>query len=161
MKMIDQLLSSVKGMVGEQLAGKVNFDQTQLEKTMEVTKESVLGGLKKEALGGNVSGILNLFNGKDVANNENPIVSSVSNMFVVKAIEKLGVNAETAMSLSNTVVPLVMQKFASKDETGEAKSELELMDLIGFSADSDMKELVSGYLKKGTDLLGGLGGLFK
>lgn len=159
--MIDQLLNSVKGVVGQELMSKVNLDQSMVEKTMEVTKESFLGGLKKEALGGNVSGILNLFNGKDEASNTNPIVNSVSNMFVSKAIEKLGVNADTAVTISNVIVPMVMQKFASKDETGEAKDELELMDLVGFSADGDMKDIVSGFMNKGKDLLGGLGGLFK
>lgn len=158
--MIDKLVNLAKQSLGSKLNSDAGLNENQVEQTMDVAKESVFDGLKKEALGGNISGILNLFNGKEKPTQSNPIVTTISNMFVSKAVEKLGFGADKARLISGMVIPFIMEKFSSKDQTGEAKDEAGLMNMLGMDSDDAISGILSSFTKggSGNSLLGNLFG---
>ncbi len=156
--MIDQLVNLAKTTLGGKLNSEAELNQNQVDQTMDVAEESILGGLKQEALGGNISGIMNLFNGNEKATGSNPIVSTISNLFVSKAVEKVGISSDKASLISGMVIPFIMEKFSSKDETGEAKDEAGLMKMIGLDGDDAIGGLLSGFTEGGGKKL--LGSLF-
>ncbi len=157
--MIDQLINVAKSTLGTKLNNEAGLNENEVEKTMDVAKESVFDGLKQEALGGNLTGILNLFNGKEQVSTSNSIVSTISNLFVSKAAEQLGFGADKATMICNIVIPFIMEKFSNKDETGEAKDEAGLMSMLGLNADDAISGLLSSFTKGG-DSKSILGGLF-
>lgn len=153
--MLDKLIEIGKQQLGGQLKQEVDFNDEQVDKTMYVAKDSITDGLKEQVLNGNVSGVMNLFNGKSSATTSNPIVSGIVDKFAANLMTKLGVGPGTAQKVTQMVIPFLMSKFSSPSETGEAKDESSLMSMIGLDKDN----AISSFLgKKGGDLLGGLFG---
>lgn len=156
--MIDKLVSLGKEQLSGDLMEKFGLTSQQTEKTMDVTKTSVVEGIKEQVLGGNISGVMDLFNGKADASQGNPVVKAVSQNFVGGLMEKLGISKEKSGSIANLVIPFIMKKFGSS-ETGEAKTEADLMSMIGLDKDSGVSKIM-GSLGGAKDIVGGLGKFF-
>jgi hypothetical protein len=128
--MLDALFSSVKGELMVELGSKFNLDSSQGEKVAKVTKESVKSALSKELASGNVGDNLQLLNG--VASiKSNPIVSNAVGNLVSSLMSKVGLSSTMATSISNYVVPFVLNKIAAKKPSD------------GFDI-SSLTELISG-----------------
>ncbi len=156
--MLDQLISMGKSQLSDGLKEKFGLNESQKEQTMEVAKSSLVDGIKEQVLGGNIGGVMDLFNGKSKPTNENPIVSSVAKSFVNGIVEKVGVGGDKAKMISSFVVPFLLKKFSSK-ETGEAKDEAGLMSMVGLGGDSSIGGIL-GSLGGAKDIMGGLGKFF-
>ena len=159
-KMLDQLISAAKEELGDRLLGEGGLKENQLEPAGEAMQTSVLDTLKDQALGGNMSGIMDLFNGKSNADMSNPIVSGLTKNMLGGLMEKVGIQEKQADMIVGFAVPFLMSKFSSK-ETGEAADAGDLMSLIGLDGD----DAIGGLLKNlgggsAGDLLGGLSKLF-
>lgn len=163
--MIDKIISQGKELLSGQLKESVGFDDGQINKTLEVAGESTIDGLKEQVTGGNLSGVMDLFNGKSDTSTSNPVVGGIANNFIGNLVSKLGISEGIASKVSDMIIPFIMSKFGSK-ETGEAKEGSDLMDMLGGGGIAGaLGGLFGGGDKKDGDdkdggILGKLGGMF-
>ena len=158
--MLEQLIEMGKQQLSGSLTQKAGLNSSQIDQSFGVAQDSMLDTLKNEALSGNISGIMSLFNGQSTADASNPIVKNFAGNFTTGIIEKLGLSESTAKMVSDTVVPFLVQKFASKD-SGNATDEGDLMKMIGLDSDSAIGGMLKNILgDSGGSLLKGLGGFF-
>jgi len=144
--MLDQLIELGKSHLGGQLQQSAGLTPVQVDKTMDVAKDSISETLMQQALGGNLGGILDLFNGKSQATTANPIVNQMAGNFASSIAEKLGVSPATAQMVTNMVIPFLMQKFASK-ETGTADDGNDLMEKFGLGNLGGLGGMLGGLSK--------------
>jgi hypothetical protein len=140
------------------LLQQTDLRDDQIDDTMAVAKESVEEELKAQTLGGNLGGLMDMFNGRNSVNAGNPMVNAVIQRFIPKLSERLGVSPQMAAQVANMLIPVILSKFASKD-TGEAKDEGDLIGKLGFDKDNSITDFMKGF-GKGKSPLSGLGGLF-
>lgn len=150
--MLDSILNSAKGELLNQLGSKFNLNPDQAGKTVDAAKKSVTDGLLKEVTSGNVSGLVNLFNGKSSVTG-NPIVNGIAQQLVTSLVQKVGLNQQMAGTVSNFIVPFIVSKISGSKQGG------------GFGADDITSMLGGGVGEKiksalGGDVGGALGKLF-
>lgn len=148
--MIDQLIKLAK----EQLSGQLEnagLNSSQINPSMDIAKDTVVDGVKEEALGGGLDNLMDLFNGKGSATTSNPFVSSLIAKYAGNLMAKLGLSPQISETVSKLVIPFVIQQFTKK-ETGRADNAGDLMSMLGMDKDDG----IAGMLGK----LGGLGNLF-
>lgn len=161
--MISKIISQGKEMLSGKLKETVGLDDSQIDTTFKTAGESTIDGLKEQITSGNLSGVMDLFNGKSDASTSNPVVGGIANKFIANLVSKLGISEGMASKASELVIPFIMSKFSSKD-TGEAKEGSDLMDMLGGGGIADAIGGLLGGKKgeKGKDdgILGKLGGMF-
>ena len=158
--MLDQLIELGKQQLSNTLSEKAGLNPAQIDDSFGVAQTSMLDTLKNEALGGNISGLLSLFNGESATDLSNPIVKNFADTFVTGIMEKLGLPEATANTISDTVVPFLIQKFSGK-ETGNAADAGDLLQMVGLDKDSGIGGILQNVLgDSGGGLLKGLGGFF-
>jgi len=148
--MIDQLIKIAKEQLGGQLQN-AGQNSSQINPSMEIAKDTMVDGIKSEAMSGGLDNLLSMFNGNASATTSNPFVSNMIAKYSGNLMAKLGLSPQISETVSKLVIPFVMQQFAKK-ETGTANSGGDLMSMLGMDKD----EGIAGMLGK----LGGLGGLF-
>ncbi len=148
--MIDQLIKIAKEQLGGQLQN-AGLNTSQINPSMEIAKDTMVDGIKSEAMSGGLGNLMDLFNGKASATTSNPFVSGMIAKYAGNLMAKLGLSPQLAETASKLVIPFIMQLFTKK-ETGTANSGGDLMSMLGMDKD----EGIAGMLGK----LGGLGGLF-
>lgn len=159
--MIDQIISQGKEFLSGKLKETVGFDESQIDTALNTAKDSTVDTLKDEVKGGNLSGVLDLFNGKSDTSTSNPIVGGMANNLISGLVSKLGIGKDMASKATDMIIPFIMSKFSSTD-TGQAKDGSELMDMLGGGG---LKDALGGLLggdKGGKDdgMLGKLGKFF-
>ncbi|WP_107038159.1 hypothetical protein [Brumimicrobium mesophilum] len=162
--MFDQIISQGKELLSGKLKETIGLDDSQVNKSFEVAGESAIDGLKEEVTGGNLSGVMDLFNGKSDTSTSNPIVGGIANKFIGNLVSKLGISEGIASKVSDMIIPFIMSKFGSK-ETGEAKEGSDLADLLGGGGIAGALGGLLGGSKDDKDgkddgILGKLGGMF-
>jgi len=149
--MLDSILNSAKGELLEQLGSKFNLNPDQAGKTVDAAKKSVADGLLGEVTSGNISGLVNLFNGKSpVAGN--PIVSGIVQQLVTSLVQKVGLSQQVAGTVSNFVIPFIVSKIAGSKQGGFNADEL--TGMLGGGVGDKIKSALGG------DIGGALGKLF-
>ncbi len=148
--MIDQLIKIAKEQLGGQLQD-AGLNSSQINPSMEIAKDTMVDGIKSEAMSGGLDNLLSMFNGNASATTSNPFVSNMIAKYSGNLMAKLGLSPQVSETVSKLVIPFVMQQFTKK-ETGTANSGGDLMSMLGMDKD----EGIAGMLGK----LGGLGGLF-
>lgn len=157
--MIDQLIQLAKEQLGGQLQ-QAGLNSAQINPSMEVAKDTVVDGIKSEAMSGGLDNLLSLFNGKAAASASNPFVSSLITKYAGNLISKLGLSPQVSQTVSQLVIPTIMQLFAKK-ETGTANSAGDLMSMLGMDKDKGIASILGNLGGgKGGDILGGLGKIF-
>jgi len=149
--MFDSILNSAKGELLSQLGSQFNLNPDQAGKTVDVAKKSVTDGLLKEVTSGNVSGLVNLFNGKSPAAG-NPIVNGIAQQTVTSLVQKVGLNQQMASTVSNFVVPFIVSKISGSKQGGFDAGDLTSM--LGGGVGDKIKSAFGG------DVGGALGKLF-
>lgn len=155
--MIDDLLKLAQSQLGSQLKAEANFSDEQVAQTADVAKQSFLTQMASEAMSGNLSQLLDIFNGKASASSASPLVTRLVNQFGGDMMEKMGISQETATMVSNIVIPFIMSKIGAP-ETGSAENEDSMMSQLGLDNLGGIGGLLGGLL--GGNKKGGLGGLF-
>jgi hypothetical protein len=136
--MIDQLINTAKQQLTPSLKQQHLLNDTQVNDTFNVAKNSLMDGIKNLAATGNLSQITNIFNGKET--NTSFLTNDVTKKFIGQLASKIGIPPEKASSIAAMVVPFLINKFASKD-TGTVENEGGLMDLIGLGSGSPLSEI--------------------
>ncbi len=159
-QMINDIISQGKELLSEKLKETVGLKDNQIDTTLETAGESTVEVLKDEVTGGNLNGVLDLFNGKSETTKSNPIVDEIAKKFISSLVSKLGIDEGIASKASDIILPFLMSKFSSK-ETGEAKDGSQLMSLLGLGGDNIIGA-IGGLLGGNNDEnpLGKLGKMF-
>ncbi len=157
--MLDQLIEFGKEQLSSQLQQKAGLQGSQVEKSLDVTKDSLTNTLISQVASGNVGQIMSLFNG-GAATTSNPVVGSMITNLAVDLAAKVGISSQIAQTAAGIIVPFVMQKFASS-ESGTANNEGDLLDKLGISGNDAIAGIAKSFLgDKGGDLLGGFSKMF-
>ena len=153
--MLDTIISAAKGELTQQLGSKFQLNPQQADKALALTKDGLQAGLLKEATSGNISGLLNLFNGKSpVAGN--PIVSGIASQLVGSFTSKLGLNPQMASTVANFVVPFILSKISSQ-KPASGFDQAKITEMLGGAAAGQFGNLVKD---QGQGLLGKVGKIF-
>jgi hypothetical protein len=158
--MLDKLIELGKEQLSSQLQQKAGLQSSQVEKSLDVTKDSLTNTIISQVAGGNVGQIMSLFNGSGAATTGNPVVSSMITNLAVDLAAKVGISPQISQTAANVIVPFVMQKFASS-ESGTAKNEGDLLEKLGISGNDAIASVAKNFLgDKAGDLLGGFSKMF-
>lgn len=146
--MLDDIINLGKQHMGKLINEQTDLDGSKTDEAVDVTKDTVIGGIKGELMKGNFDGVMDLFNGKAPTTTSNPIVRSITDSLVTNLASRLGINRAIAQQIANIAIPFIMNKLSSPD-TGRANGQKDLLEQLGFGGDEGLG-----------GLLGGLGGLF-
>ncbi|MFT2010245.1 hypothetical protein ACMA1I_16340 [Pontibacter sp. 13R65] len=147
--MLDKVISQVKGQLTGELQNKFKLEPDKANRSVDMAKDNLTEGLKKEAVNGDFGGIMDLLQGNKAVG-DHPAVNSMITNYVGDLTSKLGIPEQTAKQVGPFVISFLMQKFGGQ-VTGDGLSKLDIMGLFG-----------AGMKDKVTKGLGDkLGGFFK
>ena len=159
--MLDQLMDSLKGEVISNITSKAGISADQAQNILPIASETLQSGLLKEVTGGNMAGILGMFNsGSGLA--DNPIFSSLKGMFLKNIMAKAGLPESVAGLVAGSGMESIIGGLAGKLGGSGAVSEDSIMSNLGLGGGgggiADMaKNMALGAAKdKLKDLTGGL-----
>lgn len=151
--MLDQLMSAVGGNVISELTEKAGINAEQAKAVLPVAQESLQSGLMEQVTGGNISGILGMFNGGGSGLASNPIFSGIKAKMMAGVMTKLGVPESVAGMVAGTGMTSMISGLTSQlqGDSGEVTQD-DLMSKLGLGGGiADMAKNALG------DKLGGLG----
>jgi len=188
--MLETLMNLVRQQSGDAIVNNTAIPNEHNETAMQSVMDGIMGGLKQQAQGGNVGGLLSTIMGQQggAGNMQNPIIGGVMNNVVGSLMGRLGVSQGVANGVAGAVVPMVLEKLFSK-ATDPADSSVEVggimsqvtgneqaasVDWMGMASTamadgkldmSDVMRVAGGFMggggQQGGGGLGGmLGGLF-
>ncbi len=155
--MLDKLFESVSGNVISQLTAQAGITQEDAEKVLPVAKETLESGLMNEVKGGNISGILDMFNTKTENLESNGLFSNLKGQLLQNLLAKAGVPDAIAGLAADTGLQSIIRNLSSilSNDGGEVTKESLMKNL-------DLGDIVGGLLGGNKGGIGGmLGGLFK
>lgn len=155
--MLDKLMDSIGGDVISSITEKAGISTDQAKQVLPIATDTLQSGLMKEVTGGNLSGILSMFNsGSGLA--DNPLFGSLKNMLVQNVIEKIGLPPAVAGLVGGSGLESIIGGLAGKIGGGGEVTQDNLMSNLGLGGDGLMdtaKNLAKGKLG---DIAGGLFG---
>ncbi|MGY6742428.1 MAG: DUF937 domain-containing protein [Cecembia sp.] len=150
--MLDSILKNISPELISALTKDHGLDSSKAKDALNVTKDSLIGGLTKEAATGNFNSILSLLNAGGSAKS-NPLFQSLSGSMASSYISKLGIPPNQAKMISNFILPKILSAI-SGSKSGNF-SQADLVKMLGQGGASSLGDKASSILK------GGLGNLFK
>jgi len=150
--MLQEILSKTSTELLSGLTGKVGLGQDQARQALDVTKDSLVSSIGKEALAGNLDEILNMVN-MGASANQAPIFQNFLGGLDKDLISKMGVSPDIANQIGKVVLPALIKAISDYKE-----GNLDVSDLTKMLGGG----LGESILGKAGDLLkGGLGNFFK
>lgn len=148
--MLDQIMSAVSGNVLNELTEKAGINMDQAKAVLPVAQESLQSGLMEQVTGGNISGILGMFNSGGGLG-DNPIFSSIKNQFAKGVMTKLGVPESVAGLVAGTGMTSMIGGLTNqlKGDSGEVTQD-DLMSKLGLGG--------GGMMDMAKGMLGNMGG---
>lgn len=143
--MLGNIINSVKGQLTGELQDKFKLDPGQANQSVDLAKDHVTQGLKNEAAGGDIGGIMNMLKGQKAPQDSSAMNSMIQN-YVGELTSKVGIPDTVAKQVGPFVVSFLMNKLGSN-----VNSQSDLMGMLGGG--------LTDKLPKG--LGDKLGGLFK
>ncbi len=151
--MLDQILNFVKDQMGDKVRDEHGLNDDQQKEVFNVAQSSVTDALKNQAMSGNLSGLLDMFNGKGDTNpSSNPVAGDMMQNVISGLMDKLGIDESKAGGIANSIVPSIIERFSSP-ETGTATDANDLVKKIGMDGDNGIMDVVKGFTS------GGAGGI--
>ena len=155
--MLDKLMDSIGGDVISSITEKAGISTDQAKQVLPIATDTLQSGLMKEVTGGNISGILGMFNsGSGLANNG--LFGSLKGMLVQNIMEKMGLPPAVAGLVGGSGLESIIGGLAGKIGGGGEVTQDNLMSNLGLGGDGLMdaaKDLAKGKLG---DIAGGLFG---
>ena len=142
--MLESIIQSSKIELGKKLAEN-GVASNQMEDVFGLAKDSILSNFKSSATGGDLDGILNLFNGKQSISGS-PLVKNIISDYAGQLISKLGFSTNTAKSISSIAIPFIMNMI-NKETPDAGIPDNDLLSMLGSSAFAGGKNNVLGKLK--------------
>lgn len=150
--MLQEILGQVSAQLTSGLKEKVGLDPDQAKQALDLSKDSLISSISREAISGNLDGILNMVN-MGASAGQSPVFQNLLGGLDKDLISKMGVSPEIAGKISTVVLPAIIKAISDYKEGN--------LDI------SDLTKMIGGglgdsFLGKAGDLLkGGLGNFFK
>ncbi|WP_242927942.1 hypothetical protein [Pontibacter vulgaris] len=144
--MLENIINSVKGQLTGDLQSKFNLNPDQANRSVDLAKDTMTDGLKKEAGSGDFGGIMNMLKGNQAG--IHPAVNSMTQNYIQSLSAKLGIPVGVATQIGPYVMQFLMSKLSGKVNSGEV-GQSDLMSMLG----GGLKEKLPGGLG---DKLGGM-----
>ncbi|PMD98805.1 hypothetical protein BWI97_03050 [Siphonobacter sp. BAB-5405] len=119
--MLDQLLNLVKNNSQEAIVNNPAIPEQQNEAAQTTIFTSIVQGLQGEAAKGNISGLMELFSGRQAVQ-QSPIVSGISQNAIGSLMDKFGISGSVAQSIVGAIVPMVLSTIIGKLNNPSDKS---------------------------------------
>ena len=143
--MLDQLIKFIKDQLGDRFNSNNQLDSNQQNEVFNTAQSSIMDTIKNQIGGGNIGGLMNLFNGQDDPNAQaNPIAGQAQQNVVTSLMDKLGLDEGKASGIAAQIIPAVMQRFASP-ETGTAENPMDLIKKIGLEGDNGIADMIGKF----------------
>ncbi len=155
--MIDNLLSLVKGQVGDQLASKFSLPAGKSEQCIEEGTKSVVESVKGELNAGNLGSIQGLLGGGGIDSiMQTGMGEGMVNNVVSSLTSKVGLSPDMAKNVSGYIVPVIVQKIGGLVSGGDGKPNISsIMGMLGGGDSSSIKNVAEGLLgDTGKSILG-------
>lgn len=156
--MLDKIMEQLGGGVAEQIAGKAGVSLDQAKGMLPFAQESLQEGLMSQITGGNVSGLLSMFQGATSGGSglmDNPIFTSIKAMFMKKLMTNMGLPESMAGLAAGTGMSSLISGLAGKMVSAGDTNDIDaasLVSVLGAGGDA------GGMLGKAAGMLGGLTG---
>jgi len=142
--MLESIIQSSKIELGKELSEN-GVNASQMDDVLGLAKDTILKNFTSSASGGDLDGILNLFNGKQSITGS-PVVKSIVNDYAFQLISKLGFSKSMSKTVANTVIPFIMN-LVNKETPDTGLNNNDLISMLGSSAIAGGKNSVLGKLK--------------
>jgi hypothetical protein len=143
--MLDQLIKFAKDQLGDQFNSNNQLDSNQQNEVFNTAQSSIMDTIKNQIGGGNIGGLMNLFNGQDDPNAQaNPIAGQAQQNVVTSLMDKLGLDEGKASGIAAQIIPAGMQRFASP-ETGTAENPMDLIKKMGLEGDNGIADMIGKF----------------
>jgi hypothetical protein len=156
--MLDKIMEQLGGEVAEQIAGKAGVSLDQAKGMLPFAQESLQEGLMSQVTGGNLNGLLGMFQGASAGGSQltdNPIFGSIKAMFMKKVMTNMGLPESIAGLAAGTGMSSLLGGLAGQMVSHGDTDDIDvgsLMSVLGVGDDA------SGMLGKAAGILGGLTG---
>jgi len=145
--MLEQIAQLVK-QFGQQAVVDNNEIPTDLNnQVMAEATNTIVGGLQNIASGGGLQGLLGLFGGNQNQSSggilSNPIVAMMVGHLTNKLVQKMGLNPGVANSISNNIVPIVLNNLTQKTVSNAPQDN-------GFDLNDLVSDLIGGGSQQAT-----------
>lgn len=151
--MLDLILNGLKEQVGGDLQQKAGVSSNMMDDILKITGSVATKEVSKQMLSGNLDAVMNLFSNQANNAQANSLQDNIVNGMVSNFVQKLGLNKQTATTVTSIIIPVLMNMITKKNaETPD-------------NDPSPLNDLFNPKGQGGKDLLGGLigktlGGLF-
>jgi len=156
--MLDKIMEQLGEGVAKQIAGKAGVSLDQAKGMLPFAQESLQEGLMSQVTGGNLSGLLGMFQGASAGGGglmDNPIFVSIKAMFLKKIMTNMGLPESVAGLAAGTGLSSLIGGLAGKMVSHGDTDDIDagsLMNVLGVGGDA------GGMLGKAAGMLGGLTG---
>lgn len=131
--MIDDLIAGIKGQIADKLQQEEGVSSNQVDGIMDVIKNVSQEKIGGELLGGNLSGVMNLFSDQPNTQEADSLQTNLTSGIMEGLIGKLGIDRSKASSIVNTVVPILIGFLTKKNNETAEDDASPLTDLLGGS----------------------------
>lgn len=112
--MLDNLLNLIRENAGSSIIKNPAIPNERNEEAIATAGNSIVGGLQNMLGSGGLKDVLNLFGGKGVDINNNPVVQNVSSNVIQDLMKKFNLDQGAASNIAGGLVPNVLQSLVSK-----------------------------------------------
>ena len=156
--MLDKLMGSIGGDVINSITEKAGISSDQAKQVLPIATDTLQSGLLKEVTGGNISGILGMFNsGGGLASNG--LFGSLKGMFLKNIMTKMGLPESVAGLVAGSGLTSIIGGLAGKLGGAGNVTQDSLMDNLGLGGADGLMDAAKGLAKgKLGDITGGLFG---
>jgi len=127
--MLENLLNLVKEQAGEAIINNPAIPNEKNDAVCETATNSIFDSLKGFAGGGDMSGILSIFQGGSSLGN-NPLVTKITSNVAGDLMKKFGLGSGVASGVAQSLIPVVMEKLVSKTNNPQDSS-FDLQGILG------------------------------
>lgn len=149
--MIEEFLGKLKSEVGGQISGQTDVSSNNMDGIFSVVGDVVKKEATKEMLGGNISGLMDLFSDKPNGASGDKIQSNMFSGIVSDLVSKLGLSKSQSKTVTEIALPALISMI-SKKSSGSSKDTGSVLTEIFGGGDKDgiggmAKDLLGGFFK--------------
>lgn len=163
--MFENLLTLVKENAADAIINNPAIPNDRNDEAISYASNSIVDGLKGALANGNINDVLSMFKGENAA--ASPISQNIQGGFIQNLMEKFGLDNGQAGGIANSLLPSILNQFASKTNDPNDNS-FDLQDILqklnGGNGEFDIQQLIAqfqGSHTGGTGLIDTVKGLFK
>jgi uncharacterized protein YidB (DUF937 family) len=145
--MLEQLINLVKENAGEAIVNNPAIPNQHNQSAINETAQGIMKTLQSQLAGGKMDSLTSLLKSNGSANN--PLVGTISQQVTTQLTNKLGIDNQAASRVVSSLIPVVMNKFASKTNDPNDSS---------FTVEGIMSSI--GGVKGSSSILDSIKGLF-